>query len=136
MDEDRKKEIEKFRWIINFPRNTNLYYEILYHCIRTQTKSRLILQTFVHQIRIEMELTSLMIYIGIFITLFLLAILISDGDLTLMFAERFGKRLSKCYYLLSKLISFLSVFLCEQTQARWKDKSIGLSELHLELANT
>jgi hypothetical protein len=59
-----------------------------------------------------------MIYIGIFITLFLLAILISDGDLTLMFAERFGKRLSRCYYLLFKLISFLSVFLCEQTQAR------------------
>jgi len=42
-----------------------------------------------------MELTSLLIYIGIFVTLFLLAILFSDGDLTVMISEKFGKRLSK-----------------------------------------
>ncbi|KAI9561252.1 hypothetical protein GHT06_012208 [Daphnia sinensis] len=41
-----------------------------------------------------MELTSLLLYITIFFSAILVLILFSDGDLTLMLLERFGKRLS------------------------------------------
>lgn len=43
----------------------------------------------------KMDLSTLLIYLAIIVFGFLLAILLSDADLTLKFAEKFGKPLGK-----------------------------------------
>lgn len=44
-----------------------------------------------------MDLSTLIIYLAIFVFGLLLAILLSDGDLTLKFVEKFGKPLGNIF---------------------------------------